>query len=146
MGKGFICSNCHKFVSTDTFIGTRYRNHCPFCLWSTHVDFDRSGDRKANCSGLMAPVGLTFKHEGFDKYTGKPRQGEVMVIHRCVNCGHISINRTASDDNNDLLLDLLKKNNSQDEQIAEELVSENIERLGQKDEQEVRNQLFGKEN
>lgn len=62
-----------------------YRNHCPACLYSKHVDAD-PGDRAAECGGLMRPVELTYR-------AGK---GQVLV-HRCERCGHRRPNRVAID-------------------------------------------------
>src|SRR3990167_10150601 len=86
---GFMCSHCKAFVSVNDKIGTRNRNHCPFCLWSMHVDDKYSGDRKSQCRQQMKHIGLTFKKEGIDKY-GKQRQGEIMVIHKCMECDFLS--------------------------------------------------------
>ena len=38
---GFICAHCGKEVEP---LGYTSRNHCPFCLWSLHVDIN-PGDR-----------------------------------------------------------------------------------------------------
>jgi uncharacterized Zn finger protein len=46
----------------------------------------------------MKPIGLTFK-----------KDGEIMIVHRCLNCGKISPNRIAGDDNSDSILALLDK-------------------------------------
>jgi hypothetical protein len=44
----------------------------------------------------MAPIGLAFKRLR-KKYT--PRQpGELMLVHRCADCGAVSYNRLAADD------------------------------------------------
>jgi len=99
---GFRCCGCGQWVSFLEFMGTAHRNHCSFCLWSKHVDLEKPGDRKSECQAGMKPIGLTFKHEGEDKY-GKLRQGELMLIHECV-CGKISINRIAGDDNSEAIL------------------------------------------
>lgn len=117
---GFKCKNCHKEVSVLS-IGTRNRNHCPYCLYSLHVDERISGDRKSFCHGLMEPVGLTFKEEGVDKYS-KKRQGEIMIVHKCMNCGKINRNRIAGDDDSKTILMLCEE----------------------KDKEEVKKQLFGK--
>jgi len=102
----FNCLNCNKLIPEEA-MGTKNRNHCPFCLYSLHVDIE-SGDRKCECRGLMEPIGLTFKEEGFDKY-GKKKQGEIMLIHRCVKCNHISINRIAGDDDSEMVLKIFDK-------------------------------------
>src|SRR3990167_4544967 len=82
--EGFKCNYCSGWAATSKYIGTHHRNHCPSCLWSKHVDSEKAGDRKASCGAGMKPVGLTLKQAGIDKY-GKPRQGELMVIHHCTN-------------------------------------------------------------
>ncbi len=103
----FICVNCGKEVLLEA-LGTQHRNHCPFCFYSLHVDLEVSGDRKSECKGKMKPIGLTFKQEGVDKY-GKERQGEIMIIHQCEKCNHISINRIAGDDDSEGILELFDK-------------------------------------
>jgi len=141
--KGFLCSHCGRLVHLDTFIGTSFRNHCPFCLWSKHVDFRKSGDKQSQCQGEMEPIGLTFKHEGYDKY-GKRRQGELMIIHRCLDCQKFSINRIAADDNSELILELFDKSCHIADKLRSELKSEGIDLLTPKDKKEVETQLFGK--
>jgi hypothetical protein len=61
-----------------------YRNHCPHCLWSLHVD-DRPGDRGSGCGAPMAPIGLT-----------RPRGKGLAVVHRCLRCGVRRVNRVAA--------------------------------------------------
>lgn len=60
---GFVCENCGCKVRPLTKGG--YRNHCPHCLYSKHVDIN-PGDRASECGGLMEPVGvfLTGKKGG----------------------------------------------------------------------------------
>ncbi len=132
--KGFECNHCHHWVACDKFIGTRFRNHCPFCLWSKH---------EFSCHGLMEPIGLTFKKEGFDKY-GQPRQGELMIIHQCQNCGQISINRIAADDRPETILKIFQNSQRLGKEISAKLEQMGIRLLSKKDEQEIFKQLFGK--
>ena len=54
----FTCEHCGREVVPLT--SGSYRNHCPFCLYSKHVDA-LPGDRMSECGGLMEPVGLTYK-------------------------------------------------------------------------------------
>jgi hypothetical protein len=68
--------------------GGRNRNHCPFCLYSRHVDGRTPGDRASTCGALMAPVG-TFARS----------KGEQVIVHRCLGCGFERHNRIAADDN-----------------------------------------------
>lgn len=81
----FICANCGKKVLLKA-PGTKNRNHCPFCLYSTHVDMQK-GDREAICRGLMPPIGRFYKADG-----------EEMLVHKCNKCGFIRWNRVAGDD------------------------------------------------
>ena len=52
----FLCEQCGRHVLPLS--NGSYRNHCPFCLFSKHVDI-LPGDRASDCGGLMEPVGLT---------------------------------------------------------------------------------------
>lgn len=140
----FRCLHCKEWVSSFGPIGTAHRNHCPYCLWSKHVDLDVPGDRKATCLGAMEPIGLTFKEEGPDKY-GNKRQGEVMIIHRCTNVdGKININRIAADDDPQEILEVFEKFQKLTESLRENLVQQGIKLLGKKDKQQIKTQLFGK--
>lgn len=80
---GFRCGNCGRDVVPLT--NGSYRNHCPFCLYSRHVDI-RPGDRRSGCRGLMEPVGTAYK-------SGKGLQ----VVHQCLRCGSVRVNRVAAD-------------------------------------------------
>ena len=77
---GFVCAQCGETVHALT--NGSYRNHCPSCLHSLHVD-DAPGDRASTCGGLMEPIGL--------------RKGakHLQVVHRCVRCGLVRPNRVA---------------------------------------------------
>jgi len=141
--RGFECVHCHQWVPFDKFIGTSFRNHCPHCLWSKHVDEKKSGDRLTLCRGDMEPIGLTFKKEGFDKY-GKFRQGELMIIHQCQDCGQISINRLAADDEPQMVLKIFEESKKLEKETLEKIKNENIELLTEEDEKEISTQLFGK--
>ena len=59
----FICCGCNKKVFYTNNIGTAHRNHCPYCLYSKHVDKNFSGDRASDCHGRMKAIGLSFKKE-----------------------------------------------------------------------------------
>lgn len=139
----FKCLNCGKEVSLDNLIGTQNRNHCPFCLFSKHVDLNIPGDRKAECQEKMEPVGLTFKKEGLDKY-GKEKQGEIMLIHFCPKDQKISINRIAGDDDTEIILRVFQKSQNLDQEIKKELEKSGINLLEENDKQEILKQLFGK--
>ncbi len=91
--ENFDCENCGESVTGDG-----YTNHCPHCLWSKHVDVN-PGDRAADCGGLMEPVGAVQK------------AGEIIIVHRCVVCYHVKRNRSAADDDFDLLIELVAMGN-----------------------------------
>jgi RNHCP domain len=63
-----------------------YRNHCPDCLWSLHIDEHRPGDRHSECWGPMRPVAV--RHHSAKGY---------QLVHRCERCGATSVNRVAVD-------------------------------------------------
>jgi hypothetical protein len=93
----FKCLNCGRPVSAmPALSGVNNRNHCPYCLWSKHVDLRQAGDRLAVCKGPMPPIGLTAKRSG-KKYPAATG-GELMLVHRCKRCGALSLNRMAADD------------------------------------------------
>lgn len=79
---GFVCQNCGKEVKP---LGKSSRDHCPFCLWSIHVDIN-PGDRANECCGLMEPVSAVTD----------PRKGYI-IIYKCTKCGETHRNRAAHD-------------------------------------------------
>lgn len=102
---GFRCVHCHQFVPGGWLVsGVRHRNHCPYCLHSRHMDLLRPGDRLAACKSKMQPVALTNK---LSRKRYRPAAGELMVVHCCCDCGKISLNRIAADDDGDAILALL---------------------------------------
>ena len=93
----FDCCHCGRRVSADARLsGVNHRNHCPHCLWSRHMDLLAPGDRLCACKGPMPPVGLAFKR-AHKKYAPLG-PGELMLVHRCAACGHLSLTRVAADD------------------------------------------------
>ncbi|MFJ9576909.1 RNHCP domain-containing protein [Streptomyces sp. NPDC101191] len=83
----FRCAGCRLDVPLDA-PGTGHRNHCPQCLVSLHVDARMPGDRASACRGRMEPLSLSARADG-----------EWMLIHHCLSCGELSVNRIAGDDN-----------------------------------------------
>ncbi len=60
--KDFKCIHCHHLVPADSLVsGVINRNHCPYCLYSRHLDLHQAGDRLSACKSQMQPVALTFK-------------------------------------------------------------------------------------
>jgi hypothetical protein len=90
----FTCGHCRRFVGSLPS-GGHHRNHCPYCLYSRHVDAERAGDRASPCGGLMAPVGAFQRPNG-----------EHVLVHRCERCGFERFNRLGADDDFELTLAL----------------------------------------
>jgi len=86
----FVCEKCKKKVK-----GNGYTNHCPYCLYSKHVD-KNPGDRSNNCLGLMKPIAVEMK------------KGKYVIIHRCLKCGAVRRNRSAANDSFDTILAVVK--------------------------------------
>ncbi len=82
----FVCENCGKKVEGDGFT-----NHCPFCLYSKHVDIN-PGDRASECGGLMKPVWLEKKKD------------EYVITHQCLDCEYIKKNKTSLNDDFEKML------------------------------------------
>ena len=78
----FICDNCHRNVAKLEYSA---RDHCPYCLFSKHVDI-LPGDRKNDCTGLLVPIGV-------EKY-----KSSYKIIYRCSKCNEIHKNIVARDD------------------------------------------------
>lgn len=81
---GFTCGRCG--VDVTPLSNGSYRNHCPHCLYSIHID-NVPGDRANPCLGLMMPIGV--HHHSKKGY---------QIIHRCKKCGEEKVNRAAPDD------------------------------------------------
>lgn len=100
----FRCIHCGNYVSAMQVIsGVHNRNHCPYCLWSRHMDLFTAGDRLSACKAPMRPIGLSMK-PAHNKYAASG--GELVLVHSCVDCGRIAINRIASDDDAGCLHDI----------------------------------------
>ena len=83
--EAFTCEHCG--ASVTPLLRGSYRNHCPRCLWSKHVDDEGPGDRASLCQGMMEPVSID--------QTGKKG---FLVIHVCEKCGKKIPNKLAQDD------------------------------------------------
>ncbi|MBE6871802.1 MAG: RNHCP domain-containing protein [Ruminococcaceae bacterium] len=90
----FVCENCGAYVQP---LAGSYRNHCPKCLCSKHVDI-MPGDRANDCHGIMDPVDVVYN-------TKKGYQ----IVHKCRECGGISRNTADLDGETPDSLELLMK-------------------------------------
>lgn len=134
---GFRCVQCKVFVVINDYIGTANRNHCNICLHSRHVDIQK-GDRKSACGAAMKPIGLTLKHGGYGKI------GELMLIHLCLNCQKISINRLAADDYEPRVLEVFNDSLQLNKTLHARLQQQDIYPLAKDDLPLIQAQLFGK--
>lgn len=97
LNQDFVCGNCGKEVERIVYGGS-YRNHCPYCLFSKHVDGEVPGDRQSDCRGIMGPIGVFTR-----------KSGEYILVHKCRKCGFERHNRIAGDDDFDLITELSTK-------------------------------------
>lgn len=79
--ESFECQNCGRHVPIH---GRTARDHCPYCLYSLHVDVV-PGDRAEDCGGLLKPERL------------EQRDGKLIIHYRCVRCGAERRNRALTD-------------------------------------------------
>lgn len=89
----FICENCGKKVEKLNYTA---RDHCPYCLFSKHVDI-MPGDRLNNCHGLLIPKGIEKFKQSYK------------IIYECSKCKIKHKNIIAKDDNMDLIIELSKE-------------------------------------
>ena len=121
----FECGHCRLRVSAEPRLaGVQNRNHCPYCLWSKHVDLRAAGDRLCACKGRMRPVGLALKRTK-KKYAPdgargpRPKRGELMLVHQCAACGSLSLNRVAADDSAGRLWEVFEASLAQRPEVGE---------------------------
>lgn len=91
--ENFRCDNCGEEVQKLSYTA---RDHCPYCLYSKHVDLN-PGDRLNECQGILKPIGIEkFK----DTYK---------IIYKCEKCHKIHKNIMAKDDDLNLIIELSKE-------------------------------------
>ena len=138
----FRCAHCEALVSSAQMLsGVNNRNHCPYCLWSCHLDLYAAGDRLSACKAPMKPIGLTLKRSR-NKYGREPR-GELMLIHECVDCQTLSINRIAADDDAAAVMDAFRRSLASGHQARLRCQENGIVILTGEAAQVVSTQLYG---
>ena len=90
----FKCENCWKKVEKHPDWSAR--NHCPYCLYSKHLDDKYPWDRASNCHSLMKPIWIDNKKNKW-----------WMIKHKCLKCSKKILNKIAPDDN---FLEFIQKN------------------------------------
>jgi len=142
INRDFICRHCGSYVSTARLLaGVDNRNHCPYCLWSRHLDLFEAGDRLSACKGLMRPVGLTVKRSN-NKYA-RNSGGELMLVHLCTDCSRISINRIAADDIPEAVMEVYQVSLTGRNTPRQQISKDGIRLLGKESLELVSRQLFG---
>lgn len=91
--ESFVCENCGKKVKK---LGYTARDHCPYCLYSKHVDIN-PGDRKNSCKGMLEPVGIEKFKDSFK------------IIYLCEKCHKTHKNIMAKDDDMNKIIELSKR-------------------------------------
>lgn len=92
LDEGFICEHCNKNVDKLVYSS---RDHCPYCLYSKHVDIN-PGDRLNMCKGLLKPIGI-------EKY-----KDTYKILYRCQKCGQSHKNIMARDDDMNKIIEISK--------------------------------------
>ncbi|MBR1377085.1 MAG: RNHCP domain-containing protein [Bacilli bacterium] len=90
----FICEYCEKLVSKLNYTT---RDHCPYCLYSKHVDIN-PGDRANECRGPLKPIGI-------EKY-----KNTYKILYKCEKCGQNHKNIMANDDDMNIIIEISKNN------------------------------------
>lgn len=86
----FTCEHCGKEVK-----GSGYTNHCPYCLWSKHVDIN-PGDRAETCQGIMEPVATEQKGD------------MIILVHKCQTCRQLKKNKMNENDSFEQMLEIAR--------------------------------------
>jgi hypothetical protein len=89
----------------------------------------------------MKPIGLTMK-KGRNKYR-REAGGELMLIHQCVECQTLSINRIAADDDSEKVLAIFEQSLFLSSQAYALCQSNGIVMLDMEDRERIRTQLYG---
>ena len=66
-----------------------------------------------------------------------------MLIHECTECGSLSINRIAADDDSESILEVFKTSLQNSYQFRARVEADGIITLNAEDDESVRSQLFG---
>lgn len=92
---GFVCRHCGREV---TSLGYTSRDHCPHCLYSIHID-NIPGDRANSCLGDLEPKAIE----------PSSKKGYI-ITYKCSKCGEVKRNKSADDDNFDVMLEIQRNN------------------------------------
>lgn len=96
LNENFKCDNCGKDIVLHPEWSAR--NHCPYCLYSKHLDNISPWDRGSTCLWLMLPIDIDYKKNKW-----------YMIKHVCKKCNKNILNKVAPDDN---FMDFIEKRNN----------------------------------
>lgn len=88
--EAFTCEYCGKYVEKANYTA---RDHCPYCLFSKHVDI-LPGDRQNQCQGLLKPIEIEKFKDTFK------------IIYKCEKCGKFHKNIVLKDDSMEAIIEL----------------------------------------
>jgi RNHCP domain len=89
----------------------------------------------------MRPIGLTTKHSR-NRYATE-RDGELMVVHQCIACETIILNRIAADDSAASLLEIYESSYAGGVALQAVLHNSGVAILTARDRDLVRRRLYG---
>ena len=90
LDESFICEHCGMEVPP---LGYSSRDHCPFCLYSKHVDIN-PGDRENACRGLLKPIEIEKFKDTFK------------IVYQCEKCEMFHKNIIARDDDMNKVIEI----------------------------------------
>ena len=93
------CGNCGQEFSLSVPKGT-HRDHCPYCLYSVHID-NKPGDRNAWCGSGTHDDWTPSKLVPIKTITAK--NGNFSIVYQCEKCNAKKVNKAAADDNSEEL-------------------------------------------
>ena len=94
LDEGFICIHCGKEVLP---LGYSSRDHCPYCLYSIHIDINPR-DRQNTCLGMLRTIGI-------EKY-----KDTYKILYKCEKCNKNHKNIIAKDDDMNEIINISKIN------------------------------------
>ncbi len=91
--ESFLCEYCGAMVEKLYYTT---RDHCPYCLYSKHVDVF-PGDRMNSCQGLLKPIGIEKSKKG------------LKILYRCEKCHKTHKNIAAFDDDYERIIEVSRQ-------------------------------------
>lgn len=91
----------------------------------------------------MKPIAIVLKRAGLNKW-GNKVVGEIMIVHECVRCNKLSVNRIAADDDEKEIMNAFDRSFTLDDTTKKRLENSDMDIAKESDREELNNQLFGK--